>query len=61
MLSRRDVVGHDNAISDIDSSGAAVKILSKKERRKREKAAKAAAKEAAKNNAKKNPTQGAKK
>ncbi|GAA0197981.1 inorganic phosphate transporter [Glutamicibacter creatinolyticus] len=61
VLSRRDVVGHDNAISDIDSSGAAVKILSKKERRKREKAAKAAAKEAAKNNAKKNPTQGAKK
>lgn len=61
VLSRRDVVGHDNAISDIDSSGAAVKILSKKERRKREKAVKAAAKEAAKNNAKKNPTQGAKK
>jgi len=44
ILSRREVVGHDNAISDIDSSGAAVKILSKKERRKRERAAKAEAK-----------------
>lgn len=53
ILSRREVVGHDNAISDIDSSGAAVKILSKKERRKRERAAQANAKQAAKSGGKK--------
>ena len=45
ILSRREVVGHDNAISDIDTSGSAVKIRSKKERRKLARAAEAAAKE----------------
>ncbi|MCW4464539.1 inorganic phosphate transporter [Glutamicibacter sp. MNS18] len=44
ILSRREVVGHDNAISDIDTSGSAVKIRSKKERRKLARAAEAAAK-----------------
>ncbi|GAB3619352.1 low-affinity phosphate transporter PitH [Glutamicibacter endophyticus] len=43
VLSRREVVGHENAMSDIDNSGAAVNILSKKERRKRERAARKAA------------------
>lgn len=34
VLSRREIVGHNNAISDVDVSGAAVNIPTKKERRK---------------------------
>lgn len=34
VLSRREVVGHSNALSDVDVSGAAVNIPTKKERRK---------------------------
>ena len=34
VLSRREIVGHGNAISDVDVSGAAVNIPTKKERRK---------------------------
>lgn len=34
ILSRREVVGHSNALSDVDVSGAAVNIPTKKERRK---------------------------
>ena len=33
-LSRRELVGHHNAISDVDGAGLAVSIPSKKERRK---------------------------
>ncbi|MBV1778197.1 inorganic phosphate transporter [Paeniglutamicibacter sp. ABSL32-1] len=38
VLSRRELVGHNNAISDVDVSGAAVNIPSKKQRRKMERA-----------------------
>ncbi|WP_043475733.1 inorganic phosphate transporter [Paeniglutamicibacter gangotriensis] len=34
VLSRREIVGHSNAISDVDVSGAAVNIPTKKQRRK---------------------------
>lgn len=48
-LSRKNHVGHEDTLSDIDNSGAAVNILSKKERRARAKAdAKADAKAARK-------------
>ncbi len=47
VLSRRELVGHANAISDVDVSGAAVNIPTKKQRRK---AARAKANEAAKAN-----------
>ncbi|MFL4472584.1 anion permease [Paeniglutamicibacter sp. MACA_103] len=38
VLSRREIVGHNNAISDVDVSGAAVNIPTKKQRRKMERA-----------------------
>ncbi|MEE1620166.1 anion permease [Zafaria sp. Z1313] len=44
ILSRRNVVGHHNAISDVDEAGAAVAIPSKKHRRRLARAAKEAAK-----------------
>ena len=34
VLSRREIVGHNNVISDVDVSGAAVNIPTKKQRRK---------------------------
>ncbi|PRA06435.1 phosphate transporter [Arthrobacter sp. MYb229] len=46
-MSRKDHVGHDTAMSDIDNSGAAVNILSKKERRARAKAEATAARKLA--------------
>ncbi|GGJ63488.1 inorganic phosphate transporter [Glutamicibacter ardleyensis] len=46
-LSRKNHVGHEDTLSDIDNSGAAVNILSKKERRARAKADAKAARKAA--------------
>ncbi|PRB72211.1 inorganic phosphate transporter [Arthrobacter sp. MYb213] len=46
-LSRKNHVGHEDTLSDIDNSGAAVNILSKKERRARAKAEAKAARKAA--------------
>jgi PiT family inorganic phosphate transporter len=46
-LSRKNHVGHEDTLSDIDNSGAAVNIVSKKERRERAKADAKAARKAA--------------
>ncbi|HJX79559.1 inorganic phosphate transporter [Glutamicibacter sp.] len=46
-LSRKNHVGHEDTLSDIDNSGAAVNILSKKERRARAKAEAKASRKAA--------------